>query len=222
MAQQHNEEMISAPMTRYGRMTLESQRQQLRSDAFTAAEWAEHNPILQLGELGSEKDTNKIKIGDGVNAWNDLPYSGGSVIQVEELPEASEDELGKIYQYVGATGDSLTNGYFYKCTSAGSPAVYSWTRIDVQPVPTPAEIGAVTQTTASITLNSADWSSHAQTKTVSGVTADNTVIVSPAAASASDYAAAEILCTAQSANSLSFSCTTDPTSNISVNIVILN
>lgn len=85
-----------------------------------------------------------------------------------------------------------------------------------------SDVGAVTQSTASITLNSADWSSHTQTKTVTGVTADNTVIVSPAAASASDYAAAEILCTAQAADSLSFSCTTDPTSDISVNIVILN
>ena len=52
-------------MTRYGRLTLEAQRRQLRSDAFTAAEWAANNPILQLGELGSEKDTNKIKVGDG-------------------------------------------------------------------------------------------------------------------------------------------------------------
>lgn len=77
MAQKHNEEMISAPMTRYGRLTLDAQRRQLRSDAFTAAEWTANNPILQLGELGSEKDTNKIKVGDGVTAWNDLPYSGG-------------------------------------------------------------------------------------------------------------------------------------------------
>lgn len=139
MAQKHNEEMISAPMTRYGRLTLEAQRRQLRSDAFTAAEWAANNPILQLGELGSEKDTNKIKVGDGVTAWNDLPYSGGGsegqTIQVEELPEASADELGNIYQFIGTTGDTYTNGYFYKCTGAGEPVVYSWTQVDVQPAP---------------------------------------------------------------------------------------
>lgn len=84
------------------------------------------------------------------------------------------------------------------------------------------DVGAVTQTTTTITLASTDWSSHSQTKTVSGVTADNTVIVAPASASAADYAAAEILCTAQAANSLTFTCTTDPTNNISVNVVILN
>lgn len=130
--------MISAPMTRYGRLTLDAQRRQLRSDAFTAAEWTANNPILQLGELGSEKDTNKIKVGDGVTAWNDLPYSGGSeaqTIQVEELPEARADELGNIYQFVGTTGDTYTNGYFYKCTGAGEPVVYSWSQVDVQPAP---------------------------------------------------------------------------------------
>ena len=85
-----------------------------------------------------------------------------------------------------------------------------------------SDVGAVTQETRTISLVSTDWSSHTQIKTVSGVTADNTIIVAPASASAADYAAAEILCTAQAANSLTFTCTTDPTNNISVNVVILN
>ena len=87
---------------------------------------------------------------------------------------------------------------------------------------TTADLGAVTQSTQTATLASTDWSSHSQTVTVTGVTATNTVIVAPAAASASDYAAAEILCTAQGTNSLTFTCVTDPTNNISVNIVILS
>ena len=85
-----------------------------------------------------------------------------------------------------------------------------------------SDVGAVTQTVATISLVSTDWSSHTQTKTVTGVTADNTVIVAPAPASAADYATAEILCTAQAANSLTFTCTTDPVNNVSVNVVILN
>lgn len=38
----------------------------------SAAEWAASNPILGDGELGWERDTNVVKIGDGVTAWNDL------------------------------------------------------------------------------------------------------------------------------------------------------
>ena len=39
----------------------------------TAAEWNAANPILALGELGLETDTNKMKAGDGAVAWGQLP-----------------------------------------------------------------------------------------------------------------------------------------------------
>jgi len=57
--------------------------------------------------------------------------------QATVLPAASADNLGKLYQYIGATDANYTQNYFYKCTSAGDPAVYSWTQIDVQPAPDP-------------------------------------------------------------------------------------
>ncbi len=40
----------------------------------TAAEWTLVNPILAVGEIGYETDTNSFKIGDGLNAWADLSY----------------------------------------------------------------------------------------------------------------------------------------------------
>lgn len=45
----------------------------------TAAEWAAANELLLLGEPGFEKDTYKLKIGDGVTLWNDLPYIAGGM-----------------------------------------------------------------------------------------------------------------------------------------------
>ena len=71
------------------------------------------------------------------------------------------------------------------------------------------------------TLAVADWSSNTQTVNVTGVTASNVVFVSPAPASASDYAAAGIVCTAQGAGTLTFTCTTVPSNAITVNVVIL-
>lgn len=41
-----------------------------------AARWAELNPVLQAGEPGFVTDENRLKIGDGITAWNDLPYQG--------------------------------------------------------------------------------------------------------------------------------------------------
>lgn len=52
----------------------------LRRDTLTA--FAAANPVLASGEPGYETDTGKMKIGDGVTAWNSLDYfvssSGGS------------------------------------------------------------------------------------------------------------------------------------------------
>ena len=45
---------------------------QLRRD--TAANWITYNPILAEGEPGVEIDTNYVKIGDGINNWNNLSY----------------------------------------------------------------------------------------------------------------------------------------------------
>ena len=40
----------------------------------TAAQWTSANPVLDVGELGVETDTHKLKVGDGTTAWNSLPY----------------------------------------------------------------------------------------------------------------------------------------------------
>jgi hypothetical protein len=47
-------------------------RFQVRRD--TSANWTSANPKLADGEMGYEKDTGKIKIGDGNALWNSLPY----------------------------------------------------------------------------------------------------------------------------------------------------
>ena len=36
--------------------------------------WKKQNPVLAYGEPGFEKDTYKLKIGDGTTEWNLLPY----------------------------------------------------------------------------------------------------------------------------------------------------
>lgn len=50
---------------------------------------------------------------------------------VEELPPADAEHNGKVYQYVGATTDTYTKGYFYLCTTDES-ANFVWVQTDVQ------------------------------------------------------------------------------------------
>lgn len=60
--------------------------------------------------------------------------SNNPIIQKTVMPIASEDELGNIYQYMGATDANYTQGYFYKCMDDGEePPLYFWARINVQP-----------------------------------------------------------------------------------------
>ena len=40
----------------------------------TAADWGRINPVLEAGEPGYAVDTNDLRIGNGVDHWNDLPY----------------------------------------------------------------------------------------------------------------------------------------------------
>lgn len=76
--------------------------------------------------------------------------------------------------------------------------------------------------TITVTLASANWSNNEITVTATGVTASNTVIVSPAPADINDYAINSVYCSAQGSNTLTFSCNTEPTGDIDVNVLIMS
>jgi hypothetical protein len=42
----------------------------------TLAEWTASNPILAVGEVVLETDSNRFKVGDGVLQYISLPYGG--------------------------------------------------------------------------------------------------------------------------------------------------
>lgn len=61
-------------------------RIQMRRD--TLANWAAYNPILLEGEHGYVlDDANLFKMGDGVHAWNDLPWRGYNGTVLQELQD---------------------------------------------------------------------------------------------------------------------------------------
>ena len=64
-------------------------RIQIRNDL--AATWTEKNPVLLKGEMGIETDTRKIKIGDGLNKWSALGYSGADVADIEKVIADNRD-----------------------------------------------------------------------------------------------------------------------------------
>lgn len=86
-----------------------------------------------------------------------------------------------------------------------------------------AYVDSKSPTSVTITLTTSGWSSNTQTVTVSGVSATETaqlITPTPAIASQSAYYEAGIMCTNQGTNSLTFTCQTVPTSNLTVYVVI--
>lgn len=77
-------------------------------------------------------------------------------------------------------------------------------------------------TSVQITLPAAGWQNNAQAVTVSGVTANSAVVVSPAPESFEAYNEAECRATAQGAGTITFSCGSTPSGALTVNVMIIN
>jgi hypothetical protein len=65
----------------------------------TASQWTSANPILNAGEMGWESDTNKFKIGDGTNHWEDIDYFA-------DINSTVNPAFGSSITFEGATADS--------------------------------------------------------------------------------------------------------------------
>jgi hypothetical protein len=69
----------------------------------TASQWTSTNagagPVLNAGEIGWESDTNRFKIGDGVNNWSSLDYFA-------DINSTVNPSFGTSITFEGATADS--------------------------------------------------------------------------------------------------------------------
>lgn len=85
----------------------------------------------------------------------------GGGTQMEELPEATADNVGMVFQYLGETGSGLTHGFFYESQALGTtPETYGWVAVNVQ------QGGATNSATTDLSnltatgANIANWSSN--------------------------------------------------------------
>lgn len=115
------------------------------------------------------------------------------------------------------TGEKYTWGLAEANVQANWNETNSSSDAYIQNKPT---IPSISSTSASLVV--ANWSSSSQTVSVTGVTASNSVVVTPAPSSIDDYVDAGIKCTAQGSGTLTFTCGTTPSSAISVNVLIIS
>lgn len=86
-----------------------------------------------------------------------------------------------------------------------------------------ANLGAQAQHEAvPVALPASGWSGYMQTVSVSGVTADNTVVVGANPECSTAYSENAVVCTAQGNGTLTFDCESTPTVDLTANVIILD
>jgi hypothetical protein len=81
---------------------------QLRND--TSANWTSNDPILAVGEMGVETDTDLFKLGDGATAWTALGYGGVQGLAGGFNTAQTIDDKATSYSLVsGDAGKLITN-----------------------------------------------------------------------------------------------------------------
>lgn len=152
--------------------------------------------------------------GSGMYAGINAQYSIAIVTKVasgSELLAHDTIVLGTVYSLSG-----LNNNTFYVGLGLTNSQTYELLSSDGT-IPT----ARLTKVNTTVTLTAAGWSGGSQTVTVTGMTATGIALVSPDPTDQSAYTSAGIICTAQAADSLTFTCSTTPTGDIDVVVVML-
>ena len=81
----------------------------------TSRLWTAANPVLAVGEMGVETDTNKFKFGDGTTAWSSLAYAageggGGDSYTKTEIDNLLSDKQDKLETGKGISIDTVLEG----------------------------------------------------------------------------------------------------------------
>ena len=186
-------------------------------DAFQSAVLPGNDGTLFLADNGEWKLPSVGAAANGVVAGG----AAGSLYvkksqKVYDAEWKSGYDLGLMF---ASTYDTDNNGVVDKADDAdklGGKAASEYQPAGTYAAPAKAKI---------VALAIANWTGEAapfaQTITVEGMTAASNIIVAPAPASLEAYGSAQVRCTAQAANSLTFACSKVPESNLTVNILIV-
>lgn len=173
--------------------------------------------------IRSTKIDGKVAISIYTNAHNGVNNTVYPIILTGvDTPKKSNDAANKIYVdgKLNNFGAEISNELDTKLTT---PTGTQGQLLGFTADNTVGAVDSKAPTSVTITLSSSSWSNNTQTVTVSGVSATETaqlITPTPAIASQSAYYEAGIMCTGQAANSLTFTCQTVPTSNLTVYVVI--
>lgn len=162
---------------------------------------------VAIGWKASANGNYSTAVGEEANA------SGQASVALGVTAQATAQSAIQIGSGSNSTANTLNVGLGYV---NGSPVNVRLLSNDGT-IPT----ARLTKVNTTVTLTTAGWSGGSQTVTVNGMTATGIALVSPDPTDQADYTTAGIICTAQATNSLTFTCTSTPSADIDVNVVML-
>ena len=214
----------------------------LTTGAMVRVKFAAHNgaaaPTLKVDNTAA---TAIKTIGSTVNnyAWNadevvDFVYDGTYFMMVEGgLASPTVYGITKLSSSTSSSSTSLAATpsavkSAYDLANGKQDALVSGTNIKTinnNSLLGSGDLSIPTGTTATVTqvsLTVANWNATTTcTKSVTGVTTSNSVIVSPAPSSISDYVSAGVYCSAQGSGTLTFTASSTPTADLVVNVMVV-
>jgi hypothetical protein len=177
----------------------------------TAAQWISTNagagPVLNAGEIGWESDTNKFKIGDGVNNWTSLDY-------FSDINSTVNPAFGSSITFEGATANDFETTLAITDPTADRTITLPDVTGTVITTGNLSDITNIGVFTSTITMEGSTANDFELTLSAGDPTADRTITFPDATgtvALTSDIVAAEV--TASSTNTFtnkSISLTTNP------------
>lgn len=173
----------------------EEQRETLRGPKGDKGDTGDTGPQGPKGDKGDIGDTGPAgPKGDKGEAGPQGPAGADGKMTFEDLTEEQKESLRGPAGPQGETGPQGPQG----------------------------ATGTVDKSNITVTLAAARWSSLAQTVNASGITSNNTVIVSPTSGSHNAYNEAGVYCSAQASGKLTFRCSEKPSVALTVNVLIIN
>lgn len=155
---------------------------------------------------------------------SDATYTSGSWYRGENSEWVLVSSSGGVYVGTG----NMPDGYNVQIDPSGDvfdPDNYALKNHGHDGVYQPVGDYAAPSVAKSVTLAASGWTGSeapfTQTVNVTGATATNVKVVSPAYASVDEYAACGVKAAAEGAGTITFACTTVPENDLTINIAIL-
>ena len=150
---------------------------------------------------------------DGIISSSSQGLMMGTVMT---MPTATAAMNGCVVYYIGASTGTYLQNTWYRCKESDTPGIYEWEWLDIG-----GSGGTYRNMMTQVTLSASSWSENTQTVTVNGLRTTDIVVSSPVPSQVGTYQYCGIVQTANATNSITFTCDTVPSTDITVNVAMI-